>query len=897
MKVNIKLLTATAAALVLAFALPAFAGGPLNLNPNDPDNVERWPNGGADIPYNPDQGGFATLSNAQFVQLVVDSTQAWADVPSASNTYQNNGLMPVDIDATNFCSPPPFNPGPISFPGCHLIDNLFFGTNVSDGFSPIVADEDGSIFATLGFGPGVLGFASPDTRDANGTPIEAIMFLNGGSVSGIGFPLAEFFGVTVHEFGHYSGLAHTVVNGQNIQFGDHSGPTPNNTFGNSPVNVQETMYPFALVGGMQETPHQDDIGILSFLYPEPGFLAGTAEISGTILAPNGTTPLTGVNVIARNLADPFVDAASSISGDRGTTGVYTINGLTPGADYAIFVDQILAGGFSTPPLAPLPGPEEFYNGASESNDPLIDDPALFDPVTPLAGSNGGIDVIFNQPGPGIPLLVGDDGFVELFLPFSYEICGQQFDSVFVNANGNLTFGTGDSDFTESAAEHLAEAPRIAGLWDDLSPFNLITGAPQGTVTFDQSNNSFSVRWEDVPEFLNTGSNTFEITLKRSSNHIDIKYEGITATDGLAGVSCGGAITSGFELAEDLSALGPSRINLHNSPARYQVFGVEVNDLANSTVRFNGTTDYNDNWAEPNNTLATARQIKIPFDSIPITRFTEIEPAGGDVDYYRFEASAGTTLVAEVISGQLDSLLGIFDSAGNLLDVDDDGGVGLLSRLVFPIPADGEFTLAVTTFADFDFDGDGNSGGRYVLNLFVIDGIVLDLGDDDFEEVALDFSFPFQGGNFNSVFVNSNGSLSFGAGDIDFSESVTEFLGGPPRIAPLWDDLSPNNGGLVLFEGDANSASVTFQNVPEFFSTGANNFTVTLDSSGDITIDYGSVTAVDGIVGVTPGGNIPGGPGAVDLSAAGGLSASGSTYEQFTFGNPFDLAMMSIIFPF
>jgi hypothetical protein len=58
------------------------------------------------------------------------------------------------------------------------------------------------------------------------------------------------------------------------------------------------------------------------------------------------------------------------------------------------------------------------------------------------------------------------------------------------------------------------------------------------------------------------------------------------------------------------------------------------------------------------------------------------------------------------SATADPLLGFFDSGCNLINLNDDGGVDLNSRLALTIPDDGILILAATQYPDFEFVGGG-----------------------------------------------------------------------------------------------------------------------------------------------------------------------------------------------
>ena len=73
-------------------------------------------------------------------------------------------------------------------------------------------------------------------------------------------------------------------------------------------------------------------------------------------------------------------------GQAGPDGSFELNGLTPGARYAIYIDDLLIGAFSVPRLVVLPGAEEYCNGAMESGDAALDDHCAWTTIAAQPGA-------------------------------------------------------------------------------------------------------------------------------------------------------------------------------------------------------------------------------------------------------------------------------------------------------------------------------------------------------------------------------------------------------------------------------------------------------------------------------------------------------------------------------
>jgi hypothetical protein len=395
-------------AIVALFTSAAFAGGPLVINPNTKTPYAYGP-GTVNVYY--DNGDLATglwnyyvyprkqvtLDNSVGKHLVEKGFADWSAVKTASFRATVAGDF-ASIGLPNIT-------------GANA--DLVIGKDVGDGIF-VIFDADGTIMRNFfGVSSNVLGISSPAFA-IDGTSILTASWtvLGGQTIDARDTTGANYQGVATHEFGHSINLAHTQTNGAAYFFrlyGESVGPASCTSLPYSTAltkNDVETMYPYSnpRIGGTglgQANIHTvDDIAAISDLYPGPGWPNGYGTITGKILDTDGKTPLTGVNVIVRNLADPFAGANSSLSGELtqgrfGPDGTYTLHGLQPGGQYVVYVDAILAGGFPTPPMWFLPGPERFYDGPQPPKTDQFTS-CQYQVITATAGGTTNADIQFER---------------------------------------------------------------------------------------------------------------------------------------------------------------------------------------------------------------------------------------------------------------------------------------------------------------------------------------------------------------------------------------------------------------------------------------------------------------------------------------------------------------------
>ena len=430
------ILRRAAFACALATAFTAQAAGPLIVS-DETGTLKPvvWNMANGPIPVYADGGGafsfdfdevtpFVTLERGN--ELTAAAFEQWSNVPTATFAATIQGTIESMTGVSDVT-------------GANAGD--FIGAQNGRGFW-VIYDTDGSIMEDY-FGVSrnwVLGISSPEFGDGQGHITESFTVLNGYAVNALdqgddwydepdslfrgGFEAdtrgERYAGVFTHEIGHAINLSHSQVNGVMAYQSTPSMPwypgvpgcvAPLYSYtdqGSDPAqrigaDSIETMYPFidsAGPGGEAQASVDlpDDVSGISNLYPTAQYLAQTGTISGVLRLKDGVTQYSGINVIARNVADPVGDAVSDMTGSAiqamlGPDGRFTLRGLTPGQSYALYIEPIAEGGYPTEPQS-MASQGEYWNTAESAN-PISDAACTLTPIAAVAGQVATADITYN----------------------------------------------------------------------------------------------------------------------------------------------------------------------------------------------------------------------------------------------------------------------------------------------------------------------------------------------------------------------------------------------------------------------------------------------------------------------------------------------------------------------
>jgi Ca2+-binding RTX toxin-like protein len=97
-----------------------------------------------------------------------------------------------------------------------------------------------------------------------------------------------------------------------------------------------------------------------------------------------------------------------------------------------------------------------------------------------------------------------------------------------------------------------------------------------------------------------------------------------------------------------------------------------------------------------------------------------------------------------------------------------------------------------------------------------------------------------GTSYTSMYIGTNGLITFGSGVTSYTPGALTSLG-QPSLAPFWTDADISKGGDIYWDLDASTGkiTVTWLNVAPYSGTGTNSFQVVITPTGggDFTVEY------------------------------------------------------------
>ena len=102
-----------------------------------------------------------------------------------------------------------------------------------------------------------------------------------------------------------------------------------------------------------------------------------------------------------------------------------------------------------------------------------------------------------------------------------------------------------------------------------------------------------------------------------------------------------------------------------------------------------------------------------------------------------------------------------------------------------------------------------------------------------DTASMGFTFNFYGQNYGSLYLATNGQITFNNPNGDYINSDLSSYPSDPTIAPYWDDLETfDGGGAVYYQKQGSQLVLEWSNVEYYFTSGPITFEAVLDSSNN-----------------------------------------------------------------
>jgi hypothetical protein len=332
------------------------------------------------------------------------------------------------------------------------------------------------------------------------------------------------------------------------------------------------------------------------------------------------------------------------------------------------------------------------------------------------------------------------------------------------------------------------------------------------------------------------------------------------------------------LESPLSSFDRARSTKREAHGRLRAKGMQalVTALLAAALAAPGRESYTGHADSTTNGKGGERSSRLSFNCGYDPRGAADEWSNHRLNALRLSSRDGTNMAAQVAL----SLGPLAQDVSDIAVVEDNGTIvippgrfSLKNSSILFTPDVGGYRISS---ADVPFNRDFG----FRLGYFLGADNKLGDGDNGYRDIQLVAAqFPFFGVYYDTIYIGTNGYITFTQGDTSARLSPAALASEMPRIAPLWADLEVQDSGDIYYNRLEGRHLITWDSAGQPSYGGISTFQAVLYDDGRIAFVYRKVKAQASLVGISPGRS-PQDPRPLDFSDPPAEIIAGPCFQTF-----------------